>query len=161
MWLFLACGGGSPTKNVDVVHDTATEEEAHFVFNCHIGKIRISQEIFEQSSRLEQAISWINRHKESRQIELGASFGDVGWGTGLSESKQLLDQLDIPYVPIIGDNGVNMEMRKNFTSIYNDQFEWLSENTESWTFSGGCMESRRSTQIPFLPTWPLHTKDFG
>ena len=90
----------------------------------------------EHSQRLQEAIAWINEHQESRQIEVVPVLGDVGWGVGLSEAKGLLDQLQMPYVPLIGDNEVHFGDEQSFGDIFAPQFERLRSDFEDWNFNG-------------------------
>ena len=91
----------------------------------------------EHSERLRQVIQWLNAHQESRTIDIVFVLGDVGWGGGLSESKELLDELEILYVPIIGDNEIHFGDEENFGTVYGSQYEQLSESVEDWYKDGG------------------------
>lgn len=91
----------------------------------------------EHSERLRQAVQWLNDHQESRSIDLVFVLGDIGWYEGLPESKELLDELDIPYIPIIGDNEVHFGEEEHFGTVYGPQYERLSETLTDWYKTGG------------------------
>ena len=150
MFWLLACNGGSESKSVETVEDTAVVDEMEFVFSIAVLADPHISGNAEHSARLQEAIAWINEHRENRQIELVPVLGDVGWGVGLSESKELLEQLEVPYIPIIGDNEIQYGDEENFTTVYNDQFQWLSENTEAWTFGGGAVWNPEEVKESFF-----------
>ena len=93
----------------------------------------------EHSERLQQAVEWINQQQTEQSIELVVVLGDVGWGSGLSESKSLLDQLQVPYVPVIGDNEVAYGDEENFGTVYGPQFELLSTYFTDWNKDGSAV----------------------
>lgn len=150
MFWLLACNDGTVPKNPDILEDTAIVDELEFVFSIAVLADPHISGNTEHAARLQEAIAWINEHRESRQIELVPVLGDVGWGVGLSESKVLLDSLDVPYIPIIGDNEIQYGDEENFTTVYDAQFEWLSENTEAWTFGGGAVWNPEEAKDSFF-----------
>lgn len=150
MFWLLACNGGTEPKNTDTAVDTAVVDEMAFVFSIAVLADPHISGNAEHTARLQEAIAWINEHRESRQIELVPVLGDVGWGVGLTDSKTLLDGLQVPYIPIIGDNEIQYGDEENFTTVYNEQFEWLSENTEAWTFGGGAVWNPEEAKDSFF-----------
>ena len=90
----------------------------------------------EHSERLMQTVQWINEQKESRNIAMVVVLGDVGWDEGLVESKELLDELEMPYVPVIGDNEVYYGDEANFGTVYGPQYELLSTTFDDWNKDG-------------------------
>lgn len=65
----------------------------------------------QNTARLERCVDWINANVESRDIHFVFVLGDIGWestGTRLNIeiAKEVLDGLDVPYVPIIGDDDI-------------------------------------------------------
>jgi len=137
MWLslWLSC-----TESEKVSEDTAHREvevsDPTYVFSVAILADPHLSGDAEHRERLQEAIDWINDHTESRQIELVPVLGDVGWGAGLPEAKELLDQLTVPYLPIIGDNEIQYGDEENFATVFGPQMEWLSDNTEGWSYGG-------------------------
>lgn len=150
MWWMLACGEEAQPKVTDSVEDTAVLDEYAFVFSIAVLADPHISGNAEHTSRLNEAVTWINEHRDSRQIELVSVLGDVGWGSGLAESKALLDQLSIPYVPIIGDNEIQYGDEENFTTVYGPQFDWLSNNTEDWTFAGNAVWNPEEAKDSFF-----------
>ena len=128
------------------------KEDASFTQNDEVNSDEVSEATFqfsiailadphitgdpEHSSRLLEAIDWINTHKDSRQIELVPVLGDVGWGAGLPDAKTLLDNLEVTYLPMIGDNEIQRGDEERFTTVFSEQFQWLSENSSEWIYGG-------------------------
>jgi len=136
LWL-LACGEGDTVPN-DTEIEVEVLEESELVYQFTIAILadpHISGNP-EHTARLEEAVEWINDHAQERQIELVPVLGDVGWGEGLSTSKAVLDELMIPYLPIIGDNEIVYGDEANFATIFGPQMEWLASNTEAWSYGG-------------------------
>lgn len=137
--LFLGCGEKTveDTGAQAVTNEEITVSEPEFQFSIamiadpHIGGGG------EHSERLRQVVRWLNEHQSSRSIDFVFVLGDVGWREGLSESKELLDELTIPYVPIIGDNEVHFGEEENFGTVYGPQYELLSETVSDWYKAGG------------------------
>ena len=90
----------------------------------------------EHSERLRQTVQWVNTESDSRTIDLVFVLGDVGWGAGLMESKAILDELTVPYIPVIGDNEVHYGDEENFGTVYGPQYEFLSTVFEDWNKDG-------------------------
>ncbi len=86
----------------------------------------------EHDQRLSAAVEWINDNAAARQIELVVVLGDVGWGAGLPRSRELLDELDLPYVPLIGDNEVHVGDDETFHNTYQSQYEQLASVLDDW-----------------------------
>jgi hypothetical protein len=91
----------------------------------------------EHSLRLEHTVAWINELHEAESIELVLVLGDVGWGEGLVLSKELLDGLDVPHVPVIGDNEVSYGSEFDFDSVYSESFAVLEESFSDWSTGSG------------------------
>lgn len=59
----------------------------------------------DHDARLQDAIHWVNANREAEKIELVLLLGDIAWGTGeVTRTRAMLDALEVPYVPVIGDN---------------------------------------------------------
>jgi len=86
----------------------------------------------EHEERLELAIEWINQHAAQRELELVLVVGDIGWSTGLERSRELLDGLQVPYVPLVGDNEIQTGDEQRYQEIYASQFELLSDTFDAW-----------------------------
>ena len=68
-----------------------------------------------------------NISKVERNLELVLVVGDIGWGDGLYESVEELEKLQIPYVPIIGDNEVAYGSQFDFEVAFSDAWIRLYE----------------------------------
>ena len=60
--------------------------------------------LVEHEERLTLAVEWINSEATSRGIELVLVVGDIGWSDGVERSRELLDELEVTYVPLMGDD---------------------------------------------------------
>jgi hypothetical protein len=120
------CGG-----NVEDSADTSEPEmEDLFTFvvlaDPHIAGI------LEHEERLEKAVNWLNSVAVERGIELVMVVGDIGWGPGLERSRELLDGLEMTYVPLIGDNEVQVDDEERYLQVYESQFERLEDELDEW-----------------------------
>ena len=86
----------------------------------------------ERNDRLQAAVAWINEHAAERSIEVVAVLGDVGWGEGLPFAKVLLDELSVPYVPIIGDNVIVNGDEALFEQVFRPQYDKLAGELDGW-----------------------------
>lgn len=87
----------------------------------------------ENEMRLRTCVDWIRENQETEQIELVFVVGDIGWGPeGLDRAKILLDGLNLPYVPLIGDNEIQFGSEESFEATFTFQFEFLAEVLDHW-----------------------------
>jgi len=84
------------------------------------------------ADRLRACVEWINTHAFDRMIELVLVLGDIGWGSGLEISHQILEELTVPYVPIIGDNEVVSNAEEAFSTTFSEQYDFLSTLLSGW-----------------------------
>ncbi|MBW2458050.1 MAG: metallophosphoesterase [Deltaproteobacteria bacterium] len=82
--------------------------------------------------RLTAAIDWIDEHADAQSIELVLVLGDIGWGPGLAQAKELLDTLAVPYVPLVGDNEVHAGDDESFHTTFSPQYEVLDGVVDRW-----------------------------
>lgn len=82
--------------------------------------------------RLRSAVSWVNEHREEYGIELSLILGDIGWGAGLVPSRELLDGLSVPYVPVIGDNVVVSGGEQGFEETFSSTWDALAGELSAW-----------------------------
>ena len=68
--------------------------------------------------RLSAAVDWVNAHAAEDLIELVLVLGDIGWDGGLERARDVLDGLDVPYVPLIGDNEVHAGDEAAFQDVF-------------------------------------------
>ncbi len=83
--------------------------------------------------RLASTVAWIDEHAESRGIDLVVVLGDIGWGEPLQDAHDTLEELDVPYVPVIGDNEPHAGWGEGFDQIFAEQLLELEELGEDWT----------------------------
>jgi hypothetical protein len=86
----------------------------------------------DHEARLETAVTWINEQAESKDIQLVLVLGDIGWSDGLPVSLELLSGLEMPWVPIIGDNVVIYGQDAEFQETFEDQYAVLAETLDGW-----------------------------
>ena len=67
--------------------------------------------------------------------------GDIGWGDGLYPSLEELRDLQIPYVPIIGDNEVAYGSQFEFEIAFEDAWKNLSETFDDYNAQIGEVEN--------------------
>jgi len=80
------------------------------------------------AERTRQTVQWVADNVEEFDIELAVVLGDIGWGPGLTLSREILDELPIPYVPILGDNEVQFGDEANFDVVYGPVLDSLAEH---------------------------------
>lgn len=83
-------------------------------------------------TRLAAAVNWVNEHREEYGIELTVVLGDVGWSGGLDPARALLEGLDVPFVPVIGDNEVQTGEEALFEETFAPQFTVLEGALVDW-----------------------------
>ena len=94
----------------------------------------------ENALRLANCVEWINANEEENLIELVAVVGDVAWASGLATAKQILDDLTVPYLPVIGDNEIQSGYEEGFDTTFAPQYDSLAGTLENW-------------QRPATPVW--------
>jgi len=151
--LWLACGGGdadgtgadTPPSTADTSPSPATDSsvstgdsspgpapaEHRFSFVV-VADPHISSNV-EHEVRLAAAVDWINQHTVERRISFVAVVGDVGWGAGLPVAKALLDDLDVPYLPLLGDNEIATDHEEAFADTFAPQYERLATQLDGFT----------------------------
>ena len=96
----------------------------------------ITVEAEENQEKLERIIKWINENYGENRIELAIVVGDIGWpGNGQARAKSILDQLEIPYIPLIGDNEIQFSSAEEFYNSFQSQYHFLNEIMENWNFN--------------------------
>lgn len=82
----------------------------------------------EKYKRLQAAVTWINENREARGIEVVVVLGDIGWSGGLKPARAALDKLEIPYVPIIGDNCMHAGDEKTWSDVFGPVYKTLESD---------------------------------
>lgn len=86
----------------------------------------------DRADRLAAAVAWVNEGLQREQIELCVVLGDIGWDGALPASKSLLDALQVPYVPVLGDNEIVFDSEAAFDETYAPQYEALAAELTGW-----------------------------
>ncbi|MCB9679630.1 MAG: metallophosphoesterase [Alphaproteobacteria bacterium] len=130
LWLLLACGGDpTPDPDPDEARELPFEHAFSFVV---IADPHVSSE-GEHADRLRLAVDWVNAEADVRGIDLVIVVGDIGWTeAGLSLSRDLLDALEVPYVPVIGDNEVHSNSEERFDTTFAPRFAELATTFEDF-----------------------------
>ena len=87
----------------------------------------------ENQDRLTAAVDWINSVAEARQVELVLILGDVAWNAGLDTIVGVLDELDMPYAAVIGDNEVQSGDEEAFDTTFTPTYDVLSTDFDNWS----------------------------
>jgi len=127
-WAVLGCACASDSSTSTDSAEAPLEHSFSFVV---LADPHIAGSV-EHEERLSEAVAWINTESEARRIELVLVVGDIGWSTGLERSRELLDELEVTYVPLIGDNEVQTDDEERYTEVYASQFERLSDELDEW-----------------------------
>ncbi len=88
----------------------------------------------ENFDRLQKAVAWINAERASRGIALVLVLGDLGWGSGggLGMAQKILDKLEIPYVPIVGDNEVVFGSEEEYDTLFAPHYAELAKQLQGF-----------------------------
>ncbi|MCY6369351.1 metallophosphoesterase family protein [Clostridium ganghwense] len=97
------------------------------------------------AQNLRDTVNWINENYESKGIEFVIITGDISDSAEKSEfvkAKEILDTLEIPYVPLTGNHDIwpytsNDEApeavgEQYFMEVFEDTFDSLSTHFEEW-----------------------------
>ena len=78
-------------------------------------------------ARTKTVIAWLNDNAKARSIEFVWVLGDIGWHKGLPLARELLETLQIPYLPVLGDNEIqNGDQEEEFDQVYGPTFKSLN-----------------------------------
>ncbi|MCO4771128.1 MAG: metallophosphoesterase [Deltaproteobacteria bacterium] len=87
----------------------------------------------EHETRLQAAVDWVNANAEAESIELVLILGDICWGSRLAAGEQLLQGLEVPWVPIIGDNVLHSAGGDvSFADTFQPQMDALASQLDGW-----------------------------
>ncbi|MCB9745521.1 MAG: metallophosphoesterase [Alphaproteobacteria bacterium] len=127
--LLAGCGDSEPAQ--DSTPEAPAAEPEHVFTFAVLADPHITAPS-ERDQRLAAAVAWINAQAEARKIEVVMVVGDIGWGEGLVGARDLLDALEPPYVPVLGDNEVHFGDEENFDLVFEPQYARLAETFEDW-----------------------------
>ena len=129
--LAMACSGGGNDTPKDTQETASPGPMTHrfsfaIIADPHIAGTK------DHEVRLAAAVDWVNDHAVERDIQLVLVLGDIGWGEGLPRSLELLSELQMSWVPIIGDNVVISGQDAEFAEVFADQYAQLADTLEDW-----------------------------
>lgn len=133
-----ACAAPEPTPKVE---DSAPSDsgsapvvptEVAFRFVV-VADSHVTGDPSENLDRLNRAVEWINAHAEEDDLELVLVVGDIGWGNGLQPAFDSLSALSMPWVPINGDNEVQLGSEEAYDTTFRPQYEALAGQLDEWT----------------------------
>jgi hypothetical protein len=82
--------------------------------------------------RLDQAVDWIAAEAEPRDLELVFVLGDIAWGGGYDLAREALGRLPVPWVPVQGDNPIQVGEEAGFIAAFADQVSVLGGSRPGW-----------------------------
>jgi hypothetical protein len=114
----------------------------------------------EHWDRLDSAVNWVNENKDAKKIELVVLVGDMAWGGSyLSNIRQRLEGLTMPYLPVIGDNEVNAGDEATFNTVFSSHFDYLASLFgDSWAKSPVPVLDPRTGQHLYLQNYSFDYK---
>lgn len=84
----------------------------------------------EHRDRLRASVDWLNSQQDS--ILLVILVGDIAWGDGLPSARAELDRLLMPWVPINGDNEVQLGSEEAYATTFADHYASLALQLHDW-----------------------------
>lgn len=84
------------------------------------------------ADRLRTAVAWIDAQAEERSIELVLVLGDIGWSAGLQVSHDVLAELTMPWVPVLGDNEIQFGDEQRFDAVFGPVYEGLGDELDDF-----------------------------
>lgn len=86
----------------------------------------------DRPERLAAAVDWINAAALERDLRFVLVLGDIAWSDGFDTARGALARLEIPYVPINGDNEVQFGADGTFDEVFLAQYQTLSATFDGW-----------------------------
>lgn len=126
-WALGACSPAAPLVEAhpEPTGDTSPEFEAAHLFTFALLADPHIWGAAEHTARLEHAVSWLNEQAEPRRIELSFVLGDITWGRGVEEGVAALDALQMPYIPVLGDNEIQTGEEADWEGWWEHRFAAL------------------------------------
>jgi GH25 family lysozyme M1 (1,4-beta-N-acetylmuramidase) len=91
------------------------------------------QEPYQLTTRLRTIVNWINSHEESNNIHFVAVLGDIsdsGEKSELLKARDILDDLNIPYIPVIGNHDIwPYTQQVSTTDVHKPEYYWQDWRT--------------------------------
>ena len=89
----------------------------------------------EHADRLAAAVSWVNEHAAERDLQLVVVLGDIAWNDGIPLANELLGELTVPWVPVLGDNEIQSGDAEAFHVIFADQVAALHDQLDAFSIA--------------------------
>jgi hypothetical protein len=86
----------------------------------------------EHLDRLDAAVAWIEANREAMDLQLVVVLGDICWSEGFDEAHESLNQLSMPWVPVMGDNVIQTGGEATFHQTFEGQINHLEETLEGF-----------------------------
>lgn len=87
----------------------------------------------EHDARLQAAVAAVEGRVAADNIELVFVLGDIAWGGGYDLAHAALSELSVPWVPVQGDNPIQVGEESGFEETFAAQLDSLSGQVDGWT----------------------------
>jgi len=82
--------------------------------------------------RLNAAVTHLNAAHTDAPLAFVAVLGDIAWGGGWDVSRDALSALTMPWVPIQGDNPIQVGEEIGFSTTFGPQLDALATQLDGW-----------------------------
>ncbi len=88
----------------------------------------------DHDARAVAAVDWINANADAYGLELVLLVGDIAWNTGTDTAPALFGELEIPWVPVTGDNEIQSDDELALYEAFEPQWRALTDEIEGFSF---------------------------
>ncbi len=129
--LGLACAGAPPVDDSAALKETVAEPVLKFRFAA-IADPHVYTAEGEHVDRLNETVDWINAEAAALDLRLVLVLGDVAWSEGFAAARDALDRLELPYVPITGDNEIQVGDEAVYYDTFADHYAALADELDGF-----------------------------
>ena len=133
----LACTAAGPQVAPDVTDDTAeasTGPEAHEPEHLFTFGLLADSHVTGTGDHLERLGLAVDAlEAEATDLAFVAVLGDIAWGGGWELARERLDTLSVPWVPVFGDNPIQVGEETGFHETFGAHLDALGPALEGWT----------------------------
>ena len=86
----------------------------------------------EHLDRLHAAVAHLAELHDTEPLAFVAVLGDIAWGGGWEPSRDALQALPVPWVPIQGDNPIQVGEETGFEATFGPQLTRLADQLDGW-----------------------------